>query len=355
MQREVSEVRTSLESAVHPAPEAASPKPAQQQQEQQQQQSAPQPESEAQVTDAELAPHLLALVRSISGSCGSDIVPFLVGIKPEDIAGKFEHMSRDGGCHPFAAMRHFKSMWVQGQSPSVPVPSDQTAQEQHHQPRFPFGGRGFKCSGGQTAPAHEQQLTLQQIVASGFPREWAAAALVAFPSGNQAKILEVLSSFPFDASQAGVEALVNMGFDEDKARIALLKSAGNVCSWSCCCQCVIRDAQEMSPTRSTACFGSSRNLCSAAAARIICACTLYFYCLILLVFYVHAIKSKRHRERFTRRAAEGGEDVSARQCLIFYKPCIFFLTATSAAVSPLNVFMFSSAPMPSSTPFNPSS
>ena len=270
MHREVSEVRTSLESAAHPAPEAASPKPAQQQQEQQQQQqqqSAPQPESEAQVTDAELAPHLLALVRSISGSCGRDIAPFLVGIKPEDIAGKFEHMSRDGGCHPFAAMGHFKSMWVQSQSPSVPVPSYQTAQEQHQQPRFPFGGRGFKCSGGQAAPVHEQQLTLQQIVASGFPREWAAAALVAFPSGSQAKLLEVLSSFPFDASQAGVEALVNMGFDEDKARIALLKSAGNVSSWSCCCKCVIRDAQETSPTRSTACFRSSRNLCMCCSSQ----------------------------------------------------------------------------------------
>ena len=221
----------SFKSAIRPAAVAA-PEPAQQQQ-QQQQKPVTQPISGSQVADIDLGPHLVALVRSISNSCGSDIVPFLASLKPEDISGKFQHMSQDhGGCHPFAAMRHFKNVWAQSQNPSVP--SDQAGQEKQHHPHFSFGGRGFKCGGGHSAAAPEKPLTLEQLTSSGFPREWAAAAMAAFSSSSQTKLLEVLSSFPFDASQAGVEALVNMGFDEEKARIAMLKSAGDACSWPCC-------------------------------------------------------------------------------------------------------------------------
>jgi len=45
---------------------------------------------------------------------------------------------------------------------------------------------------------------------------------------NQVKVAEVLGSFPFVAAAESVESLINMGFVELDARIALLHSSADL-------------------------------------------------------------------------------------------------------------------------------
>jgi hypothetical protein len=65
------------------------------------------------------------------------------------------------------------------------------------------------------------------LIASGCPRLWAPAVVLAF-GDNQVKVAEVLSSFPFEQSASFVDDLVNMGFAELDSKIALLHCAGDV-------------------------------------------------------------------------------------------------------------------------------
>ena len=289
---------------------------------------APAPAPEPQVSDGELGAHLVALVRSISSSCGHDIAPILMAIKPEDISGQFENRQHGHGCHPhpFAAMMHLRNLLAHRQT-AFPFPTQQPPQQQQQQQqqRSSFQGRGFKCGGGPCpqppvanchsrvtcdgcgvsgfsgtrfkcttcpdydlcdtcytgnvhvdtqhafvsidhpcanpclrgiriaptpapvpAPAPLQPSPQDLLVAAGCPRAWASAVLAAF-GDNHASVAQALSSFPFDASAAGVESLQSMGFDEGAARVALLHAAGKaealaVCAVHFCntCACCVR-------------------------------------------------------------------------------------------------------------------
>jgi hypothetical protein len=149
-----------------------------------------------------------------------------MAIKAEDISGQFQHLPH-GGTHPCAAMRHFKNLFAHGCT-AVPLPPLFGCQQQQQQQQHHFQGNGHRCGGGNhTAPAPVQPSREDQLIASGCPRLWAPAVVLAF-GDNETKVAETLSSFAFDAASASVDALAGMGFAELDARIALLNCAGDM-------------------------------------------------------------------------------------------------------------------------------